>query len=239
MSPMSICVRKNESIVMKHNLLIVNLLSLFLGLKAQAQTVDAPAITKNFKFRNGVYKTFEAWQKNRPTWVWDSLDVGVLTNPQTFLTQVEHLTVRKTGLPIVADSIWGVVLDGIPYLRLSKTAINKPLTAFAGLQLRGKICYFSYETTQTVRVPITAYNPFNGIPFISKIIENERIVIHEKMLLFETGAIQDLTPDNFKLWVTDDKDLTTAVGALKGDALNERLFKCLLIYDDRHPVYVK
>jgi hypothetical protein len=225
--------------VLKHKSLIIHLLSLFLGWKAYAQTGNAAAITKNFKFRNGVYKTFEEWQKNRPTWVWDSLDAGVLTNPQTFLTQVEHLTVRKTGMTIVPDSIWGVVLDGIPYLRLSKTAIHKPLTAFAGMQLRGKICYFSYETTQIVRVPITAYNPLNGIPFISKIIENERIIIHEKMLLFETGAIQDLTPDNFKSWVTDDKDLTTAVTALKGDALNERLFKCLLIYDDRHPVFVK
>ena len=225
--------------MMKHNLLVINWLFLFLSLNVQAQTGDASAITKNFKFRNGVYKTFEEWQRNRPTWSWDSLDVGVLTNPQTFLTQVEHLTVRKTGLKIVPDSVWGVVLDGIPYLRLPKTAVKKALTAFAGMQLRGKICYFSYETIQIVRVPITAYNPLNGIPFVSKIIENERIIINEKILLFETGAIQDLTPDNFKLWVTDDKDLITAVSALKGDALNERLFKCLLIYDDRHPVYVK
>jgi hypothetical protein len=225
--------------VLKLKLLIINLLGLILNLKSNAQTIEAQAITKNFKFQNGVYKTLEEWQRNRPTWVWDSLDAGVLTNPQTFLTQVEHLTVLKTGKTIVPDSIWGVVLDGIPYLRLPKQSVQKPLTAFAGMQLRGKICYFSYETVQTVRVPITAYNPLNGLPFISKIIENERIVIHEKIFLFETGAVQDLTPDNFKSWVTDDKDLITAVSALKGDALNERLFKCLLIYDDRHPIYVK
>ncbi len=222
--------------MLQRKYLIIHLLGCLSALRVQAQMAES--ITKNFKFRNGVYRTFEEWQKNRPTWAWDSLDAGVLTNPQTFLTQVEHLTVRKTGVVIVPDSVWGVVLDGIPYLRLPKTALQKPLTAFAGLQLRGKICYFSYETTQIVRVPITAYNPLNGIPFISKIIENERTIIHEKILLFENGAIADLTPEHFKKWIQDDADLIAAVNAFKGDALNERLFKCLLIYDDRHPVYV-
>jgi len=56
---------------------------------------------------------------------------------------------------------------------------------------------------------------------------------------FETGETVDFTKRNFLKIIAGDKELTKAVEELQGTDIIDKLFKCLLIYDDRHPIYVK
>ena len=145
--------------MLKYCLIVFQLLAV--GLHAQT---DSVLVTKNFKFNDGVYRTFSDWRNNSPNWSWDSLNVVSATNPNTFLTQVEYIRFAD-GRPMHLDSIWGLVISGIPYVRLPKGAVTKPLTSFAGLRVRGLIGYYNYEVVEEEMVEIQAYNPVTGVPF--------------------------------------------------------------------------
>ena len=196
-------------------------------------------ITKNFKFKDGIYATYAVWQANKPTVVWDSLETNLAVNPKTLLMQMEFAKFKKTHQTVVLDSIWGVVVDGIPYVRLPRNELEKTAYCFAGLILRGRLCYFNYETIAHSKVPITAYIPQTGEPYITKNISKEEIIVREKLMNYETGEVFDLTLNSFKRLISDDKDLIATVDDLKTHELKEKLFKCVLIYNDRNPVYLK
>lgn len=196
-------------------------------------------ITKNFKFKDGIYATYAVWQANKPTVVWDSLETNLAVNPKTLLMQMEFAKFKKTHQTVALDSIWGVVVDGIPYVRLPRHELEKTAYCFAGLILRGRLCYFNYETIAHSKVPITAYIPQTGEPYITKNIPKEEIIVREKLMNYETGEVFDLTLNSFKKLISDDKDLIATVDDLKTHELKEKLFKCVLIYNDRNPVYLK
>ncbi len=202
---------------------------------AQKPTV----ITKNFKFRDGVYATYTDWQANKPTVVWDSLETNLAVNPKTLFMQMEFAKYKKTHHIVSLDSVWGVVVDGIPYVRLPRNELEKTAYCFAGLILRGRLCYFNYETIAHSKVPITAYIPQTGEPYITKNVSKEEIVVREKLMNYETGEVYDLTLNSFKRLISDDKELVSTVDDLKTHELKEKLFKCVLIYNDRNPVYLK
>lgn len=222
---------------MKHLLLIITLILTSI-LRGSSQTRDR-LITKNFQFENGIYATFSDWQHNKPTYRWDSIETTFAVNPTTFLMQMEALRVKKSAKTVEIDSIWGVVVDGIPYMRLPRKEISKPTACFAGFVLRGAICYFQYETSVQTKVPITAYIPETGEAFMTRNVSNKTPVVKEKLMRYETGEIMELNLNNFKTLIADDTDLLTTVNGLKPNEIKEKLFKCILIYNDRNPVFVK
>jgi len=197
---------------------------------------DSVQVTKNFKFNDGVYRTFSDWRINRPSWPLDSFYMVSATNPNTFLTQVDHIQFRS-GQEMHLDSIWGIVIGGIPYLRLPKGATPKRLTAFAGLRLRGIICYYSYEDIEEHAVEIQAYNPVTGVPFRKGKVKSRKTVEREFMLHFLTGETVEFNRNNLVNWISDDQRLAEAVAALPEDDEEGKLFKGLLIYVDRYPVF--
>ena len=88
-------------------------------------------------------------------------------------------------------------------------------------------------------MPITAYIPQTGEPYITKKVPKEETVVREKLIYYETGEIVDLSLNSFKKLISDDKELVATVNDLKTNELKEKLFKCVLIYNDRNPVYLK
>lgn len=220
---------------MKIQLICVFFFAIILRGAAQKPTV----ITKNFKFRDGVYATYADWQRNQPMLVLDSLETNLAVNPKTFFMQMEFAKHKKTHQTIKLDSIWGVVVDGIPYIRLPRNELDKAAYCFAGLILRGRLCYYNYETVKHSQVPITAYIPQTGEPYVTKKVSKEETIVREKLINYETGEIVDLSLNSFKNLIADDKELVSTVNDLKTNELKEKLFKCVLIYNDRNPVYLK
>ncbi len=196
-------------------------------------------VTKNFRFADGVYLSLAALQANRPAYSWDELEAVFFTNPQTSLTQVEHIMVKQDSHLLDLGRIWAVVLDGIPSVRVPKEEINKNLPAFAALKLRGKICYFTYPDWRTKKFYVAAYNPLTGRPFRQGHVEREEEVIVEKMLHFETGEMADLTVENFLKWIADDEPLLSTYLELPSEERKEKLFKGLLIYADRNETFIR
>ncbi len=220
---------------MKIQLICFFVLAIILAGFGQKPTV----ITKNFKFKDGVYATYADWQANKPSVIWDSLETNLAVNPKTLLMQMEFAKYKKTRQTVALDSIWGVVVDGIPYVHLPRNELEKTAYCFAGLILRGRLCYFNYETIAHSKVPITAYIPQTGEPYVTKNVPKEEIIVREKLMNYETGEVFDLSLNSFKKLISDDKELVATVDDLKINELKEKLFKCVLIYNDRNPVYLK
>lgn len=205
---------------------------------------DTVYLSKNFKFHDGVFMTFEDFKNNTPTYIWEDVEAGIHSNPQNFLAQMYYLRTKVEkdeaveAKEIDLENIWGISLDGIPYVRLSKEALNKENTVFAGLKLRGKICYYEYEDFEMRKIPMSAYNPVTGKPFRTMNVERKFKVTHKNMLHFQTGETAVFSIENFKKWIVDDKKLLKTVEDLTPKEVDKKLFKCLLIYDDRNLVKV-
>ncbi len=218
------------------------LLGLLLGwtVFASAQA-DSLRLSKNYQFKDGIYLTFDDFKRNQPSYSWDSLRVSIFSNPQTFLAQVEYVEATQAdGIERVdLDAIWGFSLGGIPYIRLPRGATQKTLPIFAGLRLRGKICYYSYETEEQVMLRMPVYNPLTGRPFQVGQVERTRKVKNEWMLNFENGEIAKFTVNNFREWIKDDQQLLRTIADLTEAEAQEKLFQCLLIYVDRNAAYLE
>ncbi len=218
-------------------LIIISFLGLFSNILT-AQT-DSLLVTKNFAFNDGVYLSFESFQRNEPAFSWDDLSTNLFSNPQTFMAKVEFVKVKATDEIVSMDSIWGISLGGLPYINIGSLDRTSQLTNFAALRIRGKICYFDYEAFEEVAVPIRAYNPYTGEPYLESSVTRQKKVMEEWLMDFNSGDIIRLTPDNLKTWVADDAQLVDAIESLGEEAWEwEKLFKCILIYDDRHPTFI-
>lgn len=202
---------------------------------------DTILLTKNFKFEDGLYLSFESFQRNQPDLKWEQVRAQVFSNPQTFITQIETIKLKDTTRhkPLFIYDIYGISLDGIPYLQLAKGATDSELPTFAGLQVRGKLCYFEYEKTEETNVKIQAYNPLNGKPFRTGFVKRTIPVLYPKILNFNTGEIVSFDKENLLNQIVEDRQLSKTIKNLTAQEVEEKLFKCLLIYDDRNPAFIK
>lgn len=200
---------------------------------------EKEVVTKNFHFKNGIYLSFEEFQKNSPSFLMEDIYLHAFTNPQTFLTQVDSAYHLKAKKEINADEIWAICSDGVPFVKVPKNEVNKSLPTFAALKLRGKICYFTYPDYRIKKVPVAAYNPLTGRPFLKGEVERDEKIVVEKMLHFETGEVAEFTVDNFVAWIQEDRHLIETIERTPIEEVEEKLFRLLLIYVDRHEVSIK
>lgn len=215
------------------------LISVFVGLLgAVVFGQDSVLLSKNFRFADGLYFSLAELQANRPGLPMDSMKMDYITNPQTSLTQLNAVFLKKNTPAFSVDSIWAICLDGVPSIRVPKNEINRELPNFAAFKLRGKICYFTYPDYRKKTIRIAAYNPATGRPFRHGNVVRDEEVIIQKMLQFETGKMADLTLGNLLAWIQDDQLLVETIVELPKEEQEDKLFKSLLIYVDRNPAYL-
>lgn len=231
-------VKASESFQSTPMLSALFLFIFFLGTPLFAQK-DSVLLTKNFKFKDGVYLDFQSFRGNQPTYSWIQLDGSLVTNPQTFITKVDYLYFKRhREREIDLSEVWGLCLGGIPYIRVEEKPEEDGIVEFAGLRVRGKICYYTFEEEITRMVVIKAYNPLTGRPFRTGEVPTQETVVRERMLKFFDGTIKAFNVINFLAWIQDDQQLWSTLSDMPAEEVEEKLFKSLLIYDDRNPVFV-
>jgi hypothetical protein len=198
---------------------------------------DSVLLTKNFKFKDGIYLTLQDFQKNQPNYTWSEVVANLATSDEGFIAQVEQIRTKEQSLDL--QQVWGICIGGLPYIRLPEGEVTDAATIFAGLRVRGKICYFSYKIDITEMQMVKAYNPLTGRPFRQGKVPVEKRVEVQLMLDFQTGKVTDFTKENFMNWIENDQQLWATVKDLSPEETQEKLFKCLLIYIDRNAVYLK
>ena len=216
------------------DLRVTTILFILLGFGLNAQEDSLVLLTKNFKFGDGIFLTFDDFKENRANLSWDTVYAKLHTNPQKFITMVDSIQLESK---LINDEIWGFSLGGIPYVNLNKKS-DAGLDIFAGLKVRGNICYFSLLEIEEESQIIKAYNPRTGVPFREGEIITKKEVEKRFMLSFENGEIKPFGVENFLSWIENDPRLVNTVMGIEVGELSEKLFKCLLIYDDRNPVFI-
>jgi len=207
---------------------------LLIGFGVKAQSDSLVLVSKNFKFQDGIFYTFQDFKNNQVNLVWDTVYAKLHTNPQKLVTLVDSIMLKDTQLK---DTIWGISLGGIPYINLNRLN-DGGLNIYVGLKVRGNISYFSVEEIEEEVKLIKAYNPRTGVPFREGEVVTKKEVQTNFMLSFENGKVDPFTVDNFVSWIEEDEMLVKTVKNIQKHEISEKLFKCLLIYDDRNPVYV-
>ncbi|MEZ5059009.1 MAG: hypothetical protein R2879_18400 [Saprospiraceae bacterium] len=220
---------------------MVRIFLFFVGMMilCAGQAQNKVLVTKNFRFEDGIYLDFSSLKANKPAYKFDEVDMVHFVNPQTHLAQVQYILVKEGNLELHPDSVWAVCFDGLPYKRIDKDSTGNPLPTFVGLKARGKLSYFSYTKTMLEEVSIKAYNPINGRPFRVGTVSKPNEIKVEKMLHWETGEEKTFNRVNLLAWLEDDTAMKNTVEDLKEDEVEQKLFRCLLIYDDRNPVYLE
>lgn len=208
---------------------------IFIATSLQAQQ-DSVLLTKNFKFEDGIYLTLQDFQQNKPNYTWNEVSTNLATSHEGFIAQVEAIKIDGHSLDL--QQLWGICIGGIPYIRLPKGEVTEAATVFAGLRVRGKICYFGYQQAVTEMQLVKAYNPLTGRAFRQGKIPVEKTMEYHFLLNFQTGQVVPFTKNNFLAWIKEDQQLWTTVQDLSTQEAQDKLFKCLLIYVDRNTVHL-
>jgi hypothetical protein len=212
---------------------------LAIGEGSAAAQSDSIAVTPKFSFADGVYLSFDDFKRNKPSYAWTDLEGKVVSNEKTYITKIEQLALKnRQGKVLSPTDIWGVCIDGLPYIKVVTGEEDKYFATFAGFRVKGRINYFSYEADSVRLVEIAAYNPVNGLPFRKGRIKKTEQIGMEKILHWETGEIVDLTLENAMKWIADDPQLYNTLTALSETEAGEKLLKSLMIYNDRNLVYL-
>jgi hypothetical protein len=216
-------------------LLIGLLLALPVWAGAQA---DSAQLKAAFRFQDGVYQSIEALRSNQPDYRWEDVSAKLAANAESYRAQAEYIR-QKGGQEIPGKEIWGIVLDGLPYILLPEAVIgDSTVLHFAGLRVRGRICYYEFEREVERLVEIKAYNPLTGRPFRRGNISKREIINEARILHLLTGQHGPLERSNLISMIGDDAKMYRTVEELPETASTDMLYRCVLIYDDRNPVYI-
>lgn len=217
------------------------LLLLITGILCLARVGAAQEVTPTFTFEDGLYYGYSDFEANRPARSWKDLDVSLVTNPRTWITQVEYIRERPSGTPLDVDQLWGFSIDGVPYIRIPADSIDKQLPSFAGLRITGAICYFQYETTKSKVFEMSAYNPLTGKPFRKGEVERNYVELKEWLLRFADGEIGPFNRTQLIEWTSRDQMIQLALRRLneRDENLEDQMYNLLLSYNKRHPAYIK
>lgn len=209
---------------------------LLCGLSFSLSAQDSIQLVNSFEFNNGVYLTINDLQQNQPNYTWGEVNASAHINREKQVIRLEYLNTKDSSKIGLEQEIWGICVEGVPYIRMIDTM--KQQTIFTALRMRGKICYFYYDSYEMREVPMTIYDPNTGQAVWQQNVENKESIIIEKMLNFQTGKVADMEVSAFKDWIQDDKQLTNTINGLSAIEAREKLYKMLLIYNDRNPYFL-
>lgn len=213
------------------------LILIFCCLTFAAFGQDTTQLTNTFEFNNGVYLTINDLQANQPNYTWAEVEASAHMNREKHVIRLEYLITKDSSKHKILDkNIWGICVNGMPYIRIVDSMRQQ--TLFVGLRTRGKLCYFYYDSYEMRQVPMTVYNPNTGEPVLRQFVENKEPIKVQKMFNFETGNVSRLNVATFKTWIENDPQLMNTINDMTTVEATKKLYKMLLIYNDRNPYYL-
>lgn len=192
------------------------------------------AFNTSLAFNNGVYTDIADFRANSP-----QLD-SLASNLQYDLNAEENILIlrpesQKLLDSLVTSNIWGLCVASVPYIRTEDNQDGRYY--FVKMHVIGKLSYYYYKAFREKEVIMYVHNPYTGEKIGKKTVSNRDLVFIQKLLHFHTGESIDFNFDNFKDWTKDDKGLQKSIEEMKTEERENKLFKTLLIYNDRNPVF--
>lgn len=214
--------------------------SLVLIISAVSGQDSTRLLNNKFQFQNGLYETFEDLKANQPTYNWNEVKTYAHINREKKIIQFDLIEVidstNKLLVEVNQNDFWGICVEGIPYIRVIDTM--KKQIQFVELRTRGKLCYYYYESFEVRDVPMIIYDPETQQPIWRQSVKNKMAITVEKVLDFDNGKAIVFSVNNIKTLIKNDAKLSNTLMELTQAEADEKLFKMLLIYNDRNKVYI-
>ena len=195
-------------------------------------------LTNTFSFSNGIYKSFEEFKQNKPSVSWKNVTSDLVVLESVHKAKLGNLLSVSDSSKINIGNIWGFAVNGVPYKKVLDEEENG-FFAFAGLQLRGQICYYEYDMVTQVPVEVSAYNPLTGKPFRTSIIMREKKERFKIMLDFKSGNEDVFSLESVEKWIASDKSLLETFNQTESADKKKKLLKFIQIFNDRNEVLIR
>ncbi len=190
-------------------------------------------------FEDGVYKNHKELAANKPSYPLyeiprfnyrlDREDNLLFLSEQT----LTGLSDSKMGS---LDNIWGLCIKGVPYMKVYPSD-KDGVVYFVRYHIMGRICYLYYPSIEDRAVEMPIYNPYSGERVGGRTVTNRERRLVKQLMLFETGELRPYSVDTFKEWAKDDARLMKSLDRLSEEEAEEKLFKTIKIYNERHPIF--
>ena len=191
---------------------------------------DSVKYTPDFKFVDGIYRTFEEFKENNPS---IKRKAVLDDNPgmQFFVgrfTKAEKIAYKdSTGnMQIIKrKDVWGYCSNDVVYIKYNRN--------FHRILKIGSIIFFIelYNTSTTYY-----QDPIKFIPYF----RTNSSIEYQYIIDFKTGDILKYDLNNFLALLFDDKDLYNKFMAIPSDRKRKKqMFNYLNKFNERNPVYFK
>ncbi len=210
----------------------------FFSALGQTSTDSLVLFNKDFQFKDGLYSNVEQLRANQPQMVLENLGGSLVWQENAYLLKIEELyPMGRPDLQLNLDDFEIITYKGLPFFKVFEDSI-RGFTAYAGLRVRGRLSYFSYERSYTDSVMIKAYNPATGKPFRQQKMARPQRENIKKVINIATGQRFDFELENMFILLEDDPSLLKTLKALPRKEALEKMERFLLIYDDRNPLFL-
>jgi hypothetical protein len=186
------------------------------------------------RWNDGLYRSYAAFQANRPDLSWDEVRGDWFHNPESGVTTIAALS-DKTGASLPPSAFWGLCVDGKPALRVPVDSTKRSSSVFVRLEPFGAVSYFSYEGVVRDTIEIAAYNPVTGQPFRKGKVPRSAKEQRERILLFKTGEILPFDLPSVSAWLAGDAELRRALGQLR-EPERDKMLKAIEVFNQRNPL---
>ena len=198
------------------------ILCFFLVTSAQGQRDTLGRYSPGFKFKDGVYMTFDDFKENCPSITKDELYDEFGQSLIDIQSDIEWYTLENDSLIAVArDTIWGFSNRGKIFLR------NQDF--FDRLVVIGTLSHIIHRE-EFIDYNNAMYNGFTYAPV-------RREVQTEFFLDMRSGIKLEFTAENLSDYISDDPILHGSFEQLSRKKKKESMFRYLHTYNQKHPVY--
>ena len=128
-------------------------------------------LNNNTDYRQGFYTHINQFQQNKPAALLSQLrnfDYELNAEENVLILSLET---QKQLDSLFGKEIWGICVDGIPYILTQDSQKGRPY--FVKLHVIGKLCYFYYKAFRDKEVTMYVHNPYTGEKIGQKNITNK------------------------------------------------------------------
>jgi hypothetical protein len=207
----------------------------------QQDTADMIRYTPDFKFKEGIFLSFDQVKQNNPI-PRSSIITTVAYDDPTFYERVLHEKKIQvfdnlgTRQEIPVKNLWGFSRNGILYINVNDGSFR--------ITIVGSICHFvaslttysnSYNPYYNYGYPYSTY-PYN--PYYSPYSSTPTSEMRQYLLDFKTGNVLEYNEESVELLLMSDPELHDEFAALGNKKQKQMKFLYIRKFNERNPLYL-
>jgi hypothetical protein len=217
-------------------------LSLF-ALPGQQDSANWVKYSPDFKFREGLFLTFEQVRNNRPIAKSRIVTSIAYDDPDFFDRILENKKIyyfNELGVKeeIASKSIWGYSRNGVLYISLNE--------GFYRITIVGNICHFvaslttynpNYGYPYSYSYPYYGYYNYGYGPYQYYPGTSSSTEMRQYLLDFKTGRVLDYNVESVEVLLMADPELHDEFVSLRNKKKKQLKFLYIRKFNERNPLY--